>query len=108
MDINCTLLLNLCAKIDKKVAIYECTGKKTKYFVFSKRCCIFAASRTVEETKAWVTKTLNEHPPLRVEYFEIVDATSLQPIRSWDETAGAVGCAAVYCGDVRLIDNIKY
>lgn len=73
-----------------------------------KESCIFAASRTVEETKAWVTKTLNEHPPLRVEYFEIVDATSLQPIRSWDETAGAVGCAAVYCGDVRLIDNIKY
>ena len=73
-----------------------------------KESCIFAASKTVEETKAWVTKTLNEHPPLRVEYFEIVDATSLQPIRSWDETAGSVGCVAVFCGEVRLIDNIKY
>jgi pantoate--beta-alanine ligase len=45
---------------------------------------------------------------LRVEYYEIVDGYSLQPLSSWDESEWPVGCVAVYCGEVRLIDNIRY
>lgn len=44
------------------------------------------------------------------EYFEIVDAITLQPIASWDEaeTNGAVGCIAVWLDGVRLIDIVKF
>ena len=37
-----------------------------------------------------------------------VDGTTLQKISSWEETDYAVGCITVFCGEVRLIDNIKY
>ena len=47
-------------------------------------------------------------PGLRLEYFEIVDGNTLQKIGDWNETSYAVGCITVFCGEVRLIDNIKY
>lgn len=45
---------------------------------------------------------------MEVEYYEIVDALTMQPVSDWAETDSAVGCVTVFCGDVRLIDNIKY
>lgn len=65
-------------------------------------------TKTPDEVKAWVTDTLNAIPGLRVEYDEIVDGTTLQPIHAWTDSACPRGCIAVYCGDVRLIDNISY
>lgn len=47
-----------------------------------------------------------DQPPLEPEYFEIVDGTTLQPIRTLAEAECAVACTAVWAGDVRLIDNI--
>jgi len=57
---------------------------------------------------SWVIGEINNVPGLRVEYYEIVDGYSLQPLTSWEESDWPVGCAAVYCGEVRLIDNISY
>ncbi|MDE6581958.1 MAG: pantoate--beta-alanine ligase, partial [Duncaniella sp.] len=56
----------------------------------------------------FVTDAINATEGLEVEYYEIVDAATMQPISEWNETRQAVGCVTVYCGDVRLIDNIKY
>ena len=44
------------------------------------------------------------------EYFEIVDAITLQPIAEWGEAGelGAVGCIAVWLDGVRLIDIVKF
>lgn len=56
----------------------------------------------------FVTDSINNVPDLRVEYFAIVDGDSLQPISSWSDSGSIVGAIAVYCGDVRLIDNIRY
>ena len=44
------------------------------------------------------------------EYFEIVDAITLQPIDSWEAAGnlGAVGCIAVWLDGVRLIDIVKF
>jgi pantoate--beta-alanine ligase len=64
--------------------------------------------KSVSELKAWVIDKINSDPMLEVEYFDIVDALSLESIENWDETDNAVGCVTVYCGDVRLIDNIQY
>lgn len=68
----------------------------------------YADSHSVNETKRYVTDEINSFPQLKVEYYEIVDAHTMQPVDDWKETDCAVGCVTVFCGDVRLIDNIKY
>ena len=68
----------------------------------------FAQTHSVSETKQFVEEAINVAPGLRLEYFELVDGNTLQSIASWDDTTYAVGCITVYCGEVRLIDNIKY
>ncbi len=68
----------------------------------------WAAGHSVEETKHYVIDEINSFPHMQVEYYEIVDALTMQPITDWNETQQAVGCVTVFCGDVRLIDNIKY
>lgn len=66
----------------------------------------FAANLSPTELISWVIERINIVPELEVEYFEIVNSTSLHPLFSWSEPA--VGCIAVFCGEVRLIDNIRY
>ena len=68
----------------------------------------YAASHTVAETQKFVEDSIAASEGLELEYFELVDGTTLQKIASWEETDYAVGCITVYCGEVRLIDNIKY
>ena len=68
----------------------------------------FAAAHTVSETQKMVEDAIATAPGLRLEYFEIVDGDSLQKVGNWEETPYIVGCITVFCGDVRLIDNIKY
>ena len=70
----------------------------------------YAKEHSVLETHNHVVAQLNEIPGLEVEYFQIVDDTSLQDVHSWDDAQGIVGCITVYCGvrPVRLIDNIRY
>ncbi len=58
--------------------------------------------------KEYVVKAINDIAGMEIEYYEIVDGRTLQPITDWSETTQAVGCVTVWMGDVRLIDNIKY
>ena len=73
----------------------------------------------VDDVKEWVLDTLaswhevndcGEGLQFEPEYFEIVDARTLQPIATWDEAGdlGAVGCIAVWLDGVRLIDIVKF
>jgi len=68
----------------------------------------FAPVKSVREVVNWVVNCLNSKPQLRVEYYEIVDAATLAPVSRWDDADDIIGCIAVYCGEVRLIDNIRY
>lgn len=63
---------------------------------------------SVAATKDSVVEHLNARPFMRVEYFEIVDGYSLRAVEDWGDSDYIVGCITVYCGDVRLIDNITY
>lgn len=77
-------------------------------------------SKTLSESKKWmdnlsvkqvinkVTDTLNSFDELDVEYYEIADGYTLQSVKDWKDANYIVGCIAVFCGDVRLIDNIIY
>lgn len=68
----------------------------------------FAQSHSVADTIAYVVDTINQVPEMRVEYYEVVDGNTLQPVTSWQESDFVVGCITVYNGEVRLIDNITY
>lgn len=63
------------------------------------------AGHTVAELKAFAEKQIKSEPLMQLEYFEISDAETLQPLTAFT-TAGAVACIALKLGDVRLIDNV--
>lgn len=65
-----------------------------------------ASDHTPVETKEFVETEIKKINGLTIEYFEISDAATLQPVNNW--TKPTVGCIAVFCGEVRLIDNIRY
>lgn len=68
----------------------------------------YATLHTVAETQKFVEDGIAAAPGLRLEYFKIVDGNTLQEIADWEDTDYVVGCITVFCGEVRLIDNIKY
>lgn len=64
--------------------------------------------KNVSETVQYVIDNINKYEGLNVEYFEIVDGNSLQQVNNWSDSDYIVGCITVFCGDVRLIDNIIF
>lgn len=68
----------------------------------------FAKINTLAATKAFVEDMINDTPGLELEYYQIVDGNTLQEIGEWKDSDYVVGCIALFCGNVRLIDNIKY
>ena len=68
----------------------------------------FAKEHTLEETKQYVENRIAEAEGLELEYFEIVDGNTLQTVSNRNDSDYIVGCITVFCGEVRLIDNIKY
>lgn len=65
----------------------------------------WAKSADVATVQQRVIDTINSIEGLEVEYYDIVDKDTLQPTDKWQN---AVGCVTVFCGSVRLIDNIQY
>lgn len=68
----------------------------------------YAKSHTLAETKLMVEEAIASTEGLELEYYEIVDGYTLQPVNEWSDADYIVGCITVYCGKVRLIDNIRY
>ena len=73
-----------------------------------KESVTFVPEKSVQQVIDYVVSTLNNVPDMSVEYFEIVDGNTLESISNWSDTTYPVGCITVYCGEVRLIDNVKY
>ena len=73
-----------------------------------KESITFVPEKSVQQVIDYVVSTLNNVPDMSVEYFEIVDGNTLESITNWSDTTFPVGCITVYCGEVRLIDNVKY
>lgn len=68
----------------------------------------YAETHSLAETKQMVEQAIADTEGLELEYYEVVDGNTLQPVAAWDEADYIVGCITVYCGKVRLIDNIRY
>ena len=73
--------------------------------LFTSREWAKEAGATVAGVQQRVIDAINAVLGLEVEYYEIVDQTTLLPTTTFNH---AIGCVTVYCGPVRLIDNIKY
>ena len=63
-------------------------------------------THSVEECKNKVIDSINQNKELGVEYFEIVNAKTLQPISEFHSQKICRACIAVYAGNIRLIDNV--
>ena len=68
----------------------------------------YSADHSVQATHDTVVERIEALPGCRVEYFEIVDGITLRSVDDWSDSDYIVGCITVYCGQIRLIDNIKY
>ena len=64
--------------------------------------------KPVHEVEEWVKDTINNNPVLNVEYFELIDNKTLQHVNEWQDDGEQTGCIAVFCGNIRLIDNIRF
>ena len=65
-----------------------------------------AGETPVEDLKAWAVSQLSGSGFV-VDYFEIADAESLQPISIWDPKVPARAFTACLLGKIRLIDNLE-
>lgn len=68
----------------------------------------FAKENSLAETRLFVENIIAGTAGLELEYFQIVDGNTLQELKEWGDSDYIVGCIALFCGKIRLIDNIKY
>ena len=68
----------------------------------------YAKEHTLQQTKAFVEEAIKATEGFCLEYYQIVDGNTLQPVEQWSDSDYIVGCIALFCGKIRLIDNIKY
>jgi pantoate--beta-alanine ligase len=71
-----------------------------------------AANKTndlsVDELCRWVIHRINQNEYLNAEYFSIVNEKTLLQVNNWSDPGKKIGCIAVHCGKIRLIDNIVF
>jgi len=63
---------------------------------------------TIAAIKNYVMEKLLAINNFEPEYFDIVDANTLQSIDDFEKSKNLRACIAVWAGDVRLIDNIEF
>jgi len=64
------------------------------------------ADHSIAELKAFAEAQISSEPLMQLEYFEIADAETLQPVSDYKDAKSLVACIALKLGNVRLIDNI--
>ncbi|MCU0359145.1 MAG: pantoate--beta-alanine ligase [Bacteroidia bacterium] len=65
-----------------------------------------ASSETIEDIKIWVKQKTEQHPKIKLDYFEICDPNTLEPFSGRLNERKAIALIALYTGKIRLIDNI--
>ena len=63
---------------------------------------------TVNQIKHLVVDEIGKIKEFKLEYFEIADAKTLQPVKTVTTDGNTIACIALYLGNVRLIDEILF
>ncbi len=64
-------------------------------------------NKTIDDIKQQIKVMIENVPPFKLEYLELVDTFSLRTVVNIKEHRSITACIAVFCNDVRLIDNIE-
>ncbi|MBQ6668228.1 MAG: pantoate--beta-alanine ligase [Bacteroidales bacterium] len=67
-----------------------------------------ATGHTLQEVEQWIKERIGSDSDFELEYIQIADAETLQPIGSFADAAHVVACITVWLDGVRLIDNIEF
>jgi pantoate--beta-alanine ligase len=62
----------------------------------------------VKKISEFVLSEIKKLEPIKLDYFTIIDDTTLQPVDSLEDAKGVVACVAFTIGEVRLIDMIRF
>ncbi|WP_139925037.1 pantoate--beta-alanine ligase [Hymenobacter sp. DG01] len=65
-----------------------------------------AGEATPEAVREAVRAFLSSQPAIELEYIEVADAQTLQPLTDWQPGRPVALCLAAHLGGVRLIDNV--
>ncbi|WP_299715483.1 pantoate--beta-alanine ligase [uncultured Tenacibaculum sp.] len=65
-------------------------------------------TKNVKEIIEWVENQFKKHPLLELEYFIIADEKTLQTAEDFDTTKRYRAFIAVFAGEIRLIDNVRF
>jgi pantoate--beta-alanine ligase len=60
------------------------------------------------EVAGFVNDKVHSTPDIDLEYFQIVNGSTLMPVSNWDGDHDIIGCIAARVGKIRLIDNINF
>jgi pantoate--beta-alanine ligase len=71
------------------------------------KCFELRSTFSVQQLKSFFSEEISKYPVFRLDYFEIADEKTLQPIKNWAESKNPRAFVAVFLGKVRLIDNMK-
>ena len=66
------------------------------------------SSKLPMEIKTFVEQEFAKIPLLELEYIELVNSRTLEPIQNWNVNTSVTACIAVFAGKIRLIDNISF
>ncbi len=64
-------------------------------------------NHSISEVKSWVADEIRSTGEFVLEYIEIVNRETLQPVENEILSQSLVACIAVYAGNTRLIDNLE-
>ncbi|HBF87171.1 MAG TPA: pantoate--beta-alanine ligase [Bacteroidales bacterium] len=68
----------------------------------------YLKNHSVTETINWATNHLNSFNKMKVEYLNIINEDTFEDISEIIHSQNIRACIAVFVGEVRLIDNIRY
>jgi pantoate--beta-alanine ligase len=69
------------------------------------RLTVVGGERDANRVRQVLTETIESEPRARLDYAEVADPETLEPLTRIDPARGAVGLLAVRFGATRLIDN---
>jgi pantoate--beta-alanine ligase len=73
--------------------------------VFMDKACQIVKTKGIEAAKFFIKESVSKVPEMKLDYYEVCDAETLDIITDFNSSQPAVSLIAVFVGKIRLIDN---